>query len=175
MDFDWRRFNTYLLLAVAVGLLSGCQTSTPKKLNTVLRVHPEAVENTTFTKKIRVFKDQSVEMKIDDSPLLTDADVVNAGVVEALGGFAIQIKFSPRGQWLLDQHSSLNRGKHLAIFVEFGVKPGIARWIAAPIISHRISDGILIFTPDATREEAEEITGNLGEKKAKKTPAPEEK
>ena len=35
------------------------------------------------------------------------------------------------------------------------------RWLAAPVISHRISDGVLVFTPDATREEAEEIALGL--------------
>ena len=39
------------------------------------------------------------------------------------------------------------------IFSEFGQ----ARWLAAPMINKRISDGNYVFTPDATREEAERI------------------
>jgi hypothetical protein len=42
------------------------------------------------------------------------------------------------------------------------------RWLAAPVISHRIGDGVLVFTPDATREEAEEIALGLNNV-AKKT------
>lgn len=176
MDFDWRRFNTYLLAALGALLLCGCQTPTKsKKMNAVLRVHAEATENTAFTKTVKIFQNQSVEMKVDQSPLLLETDVVSASVVEALGGFALVIKFNPRGQWLLDQHSSLRRGKHLAIFIEFGEKPAINRWVAAPIISHRITDGTLIFTPDATRAEAEEFAGTLGEPKSDEPPKPETK
>ena len=36
-----------------------------------------------------------------------------------------------------------------------------ARWLAAPRISQRIKDGVLVFTPDATREEAERIVRGL--------------
>jgi hypothetical protein len=170
MDFDRKRFNTNLLATLVVPLvmlLCGCQSTKPKSMPAVLRVHPEATENTTFTKTVNIFQNKSVTMKIDQSPLLTEADVQRAAVVEALGGFALYIKFNPRGQWLLDQHSSLHRGKHLAIFVEFGEKNGKSRWIAAPILSHRISDGTLLFTPDATREETEEMAANLGEKEPK--------
>jgi hypothetical protein len=161
MDFASNRFNTYLLAALAACLLCACASAKHKKMNAVLRVHPEATENTTFTKTVSVFRDHPVEIKVDQSPLLTEDEVASAQVVNALGGFALVIKFNPRGQWLLDQHSSLHRGKHLAIFVEFGEKPGIHRWIAAPILSNRISDGTLIFTPDATREEAEEFASTL--------------
>jgi len=170
MDFDGKRFNTNLLAALALPLallLGGCQSTKPKTMPAVFRVHPEAVENTTFTKTVEIFQNKSVKMKIDQSPLLTEADVLRAAVVEALGGFALYVKLNPRGQWLLDKHSSLQRGKRMAIFVEFGEKNGKSRWIAAPIISHRISDGTLLFTPDATREEAEELVAGLGEKDPK--------
>jgi hypothetical protein len=36
-----------------------------------------------------------------------------------------------------------------------------ARWIAAPVIHGRISNGSLVFTPDASREEADEIARGL--------------
>ena len=38
---------------------------------------------------------------------------------------------------------------------------GELRWLAAPILQQRIRDGLLVFTPDATREEAERIVRGL--------------
>jgi len=165
MDSVCRRFNFYLLAALSVLLFCGCATHKKKKDPvTVLRVHAQAKDNTTFTRKITVFESNPVQMTVDKSTLLTDAEVTEAHVVDALGGFALVIKFDKRGQWLLDEHSSLNIGRSLAIFVQYGEKSEKARWIAAPIISNRISDGALIFTPDVTREEAELIVKGLGHK-----------
>ena len=49
----------------------------------------------------------------------------------------------------------------IAIFSQFGEEMKDYRWLAAPVINRRISDGVLVFTPDATREEAEEIALGL--------------
>lgn len=164
MDITRRCFNIYLLAALSAMLFCGCATDKNNKKNvTLLQVHAAATDKTTFTKKVSVYRNTPVVMRVDQSPLLTEQDVKKASVVEALGGFALAIEFGARGRWLLDQHSSLNKGKNLAIFTKFGDKPGVERWIAAPILSNRITDGALIFTPDATREEAELIARGLGE------------
>ena len=162
MDLARCRFNTYLLMLLAVTLLCGCKTTKSDKPETSFRVHPEAKDNSSFTRKVTVFRTTPVTMMVEQSPILTEDQIVDAAVVEALGGFAIQIKFDSRGQWLLDHHTSLNIGRRLALFTTFGEKKtGQARWLAAPIISSRTSDGMLIFTPDATREEAELIVKGL--------------
>ena len=168
MDIALRRFNLYLLLAMLALGGTACQTSKSKKLETTLRVHAEAKDDSGFTDKIKVFKDESVSMRVDQMPLLTDIDVEEARVVEALGGFALQIKFTPMGRWQLDQFTGLNIGRHYAIFVLFGKDPAVARWIAAPIVSHRISNGVILFTPDCTREEAELIVQGLPHKEKPK-------
>jgi len=175
MDSVGQRFNLYLLTAISLVLITGCATHKKKDLTTTLRVHTEAKENTTFTRKIKVFESSPVEMTVDESTLLTDAEVEKASIVEALGGFALVIQFDKRGQWLLDQHTSLNLGRHLAIFVQYGEKSEKASWIAAPILSHRIGDGALIFTPDVTREDAELIAKGLGIKKGLDKPSKEDK
>ena len=175
MDSVSRRFNLYLLAAVSTLLFCGCATHKKKEPVTVLRVHAQAKENTTFTRKIKVFENDPTELKVDQSTIVTDAEVESANVVDALGGFALVIKFDKRGQWLLDQHSSLNIGRHLAIFVQYGEKSEKAKWIAAPVISNRISDGSLIFTPDLTRDEADEIVKGLGHKAASAKAAKDDK
>lgn len=171
MDIVSRRFNIYLLAALATLLCCGCASSKKKKektFETVLRVHAQASDNTTFTRKIKVFENPPAVMTVDQSPLLTDAQVESARVVDALGGFALVIQFDKWGQRLLDQHSSLNLGRNLAIFVQFGEKADMAKWLAAPRISNRISDAALIFTPDCTREEAEIIAKGLNKKASEK-------
>lgn len=179
MDSVCRRFNIYLLAALSLLLVCGCASHKKKKekqLVTSLRVHAQAKDNTTFTKKITLFENNPTTISVDQSPLLTDADVDSAQVVDSLGGFAIVIKFGKRGQWLLDEHSSLNLGRYLAIFVQYGEsKSEKSKWIAAPIISRRISDGALIFTPDVSREDAELIVKGLGKKTGLDKPQKEDK
>lgn len=168
MDIARLCFNIYLPVALSAALFCGCASGKKnKKVVTLLQVHAVATDKSSFTKKVSVFREAPVTMRVDDSPLLTEADVKEAAVVEALGGFALAIQFGTRGRWLLDQHSSMHKGRNLVIFARFGEKEGIKRWIAAPILSNRITDGALIFTPDATREEAEMIARGLGEPKKK--------
>jgi len=62
----------------------------------------------------------------------------------------------------LESITTANRGKRIAIFTQFGVeKAAKQRWLAAPMIARRLTDGVLIFTPNATREEADEIVLGL--------------
>lgn len=182
MDFAQGRFNTYLLALLVTAFTCGCQTNQKKVEQTDLRVHTEARDNSSFTRKVSVLRATPVDVVVDQSPILTQEQIVEAKVVEALGGFAIQLKFDSRGQWLLDHHSSLNIGRRFAIFVAYGDKKAQTRWLAAPIISGRITDGMLIFTPDATREEAEAMLPGIkpeksvfDEKKADKPKAEPEK
>jgi hypothetical protein len=47
------------------------------------------------------------------------------------------------------------------IFGQWGDKPAIGRWLAAPLISHRMADGVLAFTPDLSRPEADQLVLGL--------------
>ena len=44
---------------------------------------------------------------------------------------------------------------------------GEMRWLAAPMITRQIQDGIFVFTPDASREEAERIVRGVNNVVAK--------
>ena len=74
---------------------------------------------------------------------------------------AIKIEFNSTGTVLLEQYSATNPGRHFAIFCQFGPEQKEQRWLAAPLINQRITDGKLVFTPDCTREEADEIVLGL--------------
>jgi hypothetical protein len=78
-----------------------------------------------------------------------------------MGGFDLQIQLNQEGTWLLQEYSASNPGKHFAIFSQFGEKGKESRWLAAPEFANTVSDGLIQFTPDATREEADEIALGL--------------
>lgn len=161
MNSATNRFNLYLLPALLAVVLCGCATSTPRAPEAILRIHAEATEDTAFARQIKVFKNESTTMRVYQTPMLSEQNLVDARVVEVMGGFALALKFDSTGQWMLEQYTSLNIERHYAIFVMFGKNPVIARWLAAPIISDRIADGMIIFTPDCTREEAVEFVRGI--------------
>jgi preprotein translocase subunit SecD len=110
---------------------------------------------------------------VDKSPFLTEANVEEAKVVDVPGGFDLQIKFDRRGTWLFEEFTTTNPGKHFAVFSAFPDRKGNqGRWLGAPIIKGRISNGILAFAPDVTREEAEEIARCLNNGARKNREAP---
>src|SRR5437867_3418861 len=158
------RFNLYLLLAGALALSCGCRTAGSGRKNqlSTLRLHLEADRDPAVRNEVvGIFREHPISVNVQAAPLLTEGNVAEAKVVEVLGGFALSIQFDHQGTLLLEQYSTLNRGRKFAIFTQFGDKLKESRWLAAPIISRRITDGVLIFTPDATREEAEQIALGL--------------
>ena len=157
-----RRFNIYLALAVLLGLACGCQTGKPEKEVGALRVHIEMSPDPTGTsQQISVLRSNPVLVTIKREPILTEANIVQAKVINAQGGFALEIKFDENGTWLLEQYSAANPGAHFVIFGQWGKKNSDGRWLADPVIGRRISNGTLVFTPDCSREEADQFALGL--------------
>lgn len=157
-----RRFNIYLALAFLLGLACGCQTGKPGKAVGALRVHIEVSPDPAGTSQnISMLRSDPVLITIKREPILTEANIVTAKVIDARGGFAIEIKFDENGAWLLEQYSAANPGGHFVIWGQWSEKPVDSRWLAAPIITHRIADGVLAFTPDCSREEADQLVAGL--------------
>jgi len=159
------RFNIYLLFLFVAFLACGCGSTKSKKdepLST-LRIHMEvAMVVLDFGIKVPIYRANPILIPVDKQPFLTELNVESAKVVnDAVGGFALQIEFNHSGALLLEQYTTANPGRHMAIFSLFGKEKTDSRWLGAPIISRHISNGILIFTPDATREEAERIALGL--------------
>ena len=195
-----RRFNTYLLMAVFVGVPTSwaADTAKPKSgagatvastnatsTNTAL-AKPEAApkksarqlrrEKSTFTAhietqdvgtqwclKVQVDRQFPITLTVDRTPVLEEEHVDHAEVIDVIGGFALKITLTERGASLLDAASASYRGLRLAVFSNFGQD----RWLGAPIMNQRIRNGVLIFTPDATREEAERMVNGLNNVAAK--------
>jgi preprotein translocase subunit SecD len=165
MKICWQRFNLYLLVALTVGALSGCGTPEERqerRLLSSLRLHLEAGRGENKgNEPVPVYREHPVMINIEREAFLTEKYVNEATVFEAVGGFALRIQFDHLGTTILDQYTVNNRGKRIAIFCQFGEDQQQFRWLAAPVISRRIADGVLVFTPDTTRQEAEEIAMGL--------------
>jgi preprotein translocase subunit SecD len=166
MKFCGTRFNAYLLLVIAVGFLCGCSTekSRQKKQLSSLRIHLE-VNPDNPNSETATISHSGASLNVESEPFLTEVHVKEASVVDTPGGFAIEITFGKQGGRLLEQYTTANRGKHMAIFCRFVTPPDKqlngGRWLGAPLIRQRIGNNKLTFTPEATREEAEAIAQGL--------------
>lgn len=150
-------FNIYLLLLAALAG-AGCQTSKKEKELSTIRFHLETNPDTTGRSTlVMVGRSEAFPVSIEKAPFLTEAHVQQASVVDALGGYQIMIQFDRQGTWLLEQYSTASKGKRVAVYSNFPE----GRWLAAPRLSNRISDGLFVFTPDATRQESERIVKGL--------------
>ncbi len=117
-----RRFNLYLALAAALALLCGCQTHWHRQKGPVsaLRVHIQVNPDSLGTSQtISVLRSDPVLVTISRNPILTEANIVAAKVIDVQGGFAIEIQFDENGTWLLEQYSAANPGGHFAIWSQW--------------------------------------------------------
>jgi hypothetical protein len=149
-------FNTYLaLIALLAPLMGGCLSMrSQKRAEASLRFHLEAnLDGTDRSQPISIGRSAPFAMVIESRSFLSEFNIERAAVVDAPGGFALSIQFDREGGWILEQYSTVHKGRRVAIAAEFGE----LRWIAAPILRDRITNGLFVFTPDTTREEAEKI------------------
>jgi hypothetical protein len=177
MTIRWPRFNLYLRLALALtlALASGCMSPEeqakrhPAKISIHLETRPDG---TNLNEAVPIYRKEPVMVNVERIAFVNELNVADAKVIDVVGGFALRLQFDRQGTWLLEEKSTASASKRFAIFCKFGPNLRISRWLAAPVISGRISDGVLTFTPDATREEAEVIAqglSNVGREVSKKT------
>lgn len=158
------RFNHYLPLLLVLALVCGCQTGRkPKGPIAILRVHLEASPlDSDHSAPVPIYRADPVLVNVERQPVIDERHVKSAKVVDSLGGFVLQIEFDKQGSLLLEQCSVSYRGRRCAIFCQFGSgKSFTSRWLAAPVLARHITDGVLSFTPDADRDEAEQIASGL--------------
>jgi preprotein translocase subunit SecD len=158
------QFNLYLLALLAGFLACGCQSTEKKqkKQLSTLRVHVQVTPDATDkSAPVPIYREAPVLVNVQRAAFLTEADITEARVINVTGGFVMQVLFNQRGTWLLEQYSANHVGKQFAIFSQFGEALKESRWLGAPRIPRRITNGMLVFTPDATREEAEQIALGL--------------
>jgi hypothetical protein len=163
------RFNLNLWALVALAACVGCQTPEQKqsrkreKQLATIRVHLEiGSPRPGQTQQAAVLRAAPILLNIEKNPFLNEIHVQSAQVVEHPGGFALAVRFNTQGKWLLEQYTATNPNRRLAVRCQWGVAPDVQdRWVAAPLISGRIVEGVLTFTPDASRDEADQIAIGL--------------
>ena len=164
MNSPARSFN--IILALLFCGWTGCKSANEKKSDeqknaTFLRFHLQTNPTTPGrTAQASVYREHPVLFTVERDAVLDEGFLRKAELVDVdeHGGCAIKLTFDEAGTRRLDALTIENRGKH---FVIRGVWTD-NRWLAAPVINKRITNGEFIFTPDATREEAERIIAGLG-------------
>lgn len=167
--------NSIFCAALALALLAGCYApddpkgagkTKPGKEAAVLYFHIEtSPDGTPFSQQVNVPRGTAEPINVEVKPFLESGSLLEATLVDTdkFGGFALLLQFNQHGVFALDSYTSANRGRRIAVFAQFGDQ----RWIAAPLINRRISNGMLQFTPDLTREEAEYVVAGLNNVAAK--------
>jgi preprotein translocase subunit SecD len=154
--------NVYLTLLTAAALLAlpGCQSNShQKKTTVVLRLHIEnPPDDSDHLTQVPIFRAKPVQVSIDKVPFLDETAVARAEVIDDHGLHALQIQFNSHGRLVLEMVSGANPGRRIAIKSIFN---GELRWLAAPVMNRHIRNGVLTFSPDATRAEAETIAKGL--------------
>ena len=162
MKSRFPRFNFYLLLLVLT-VADGCKTAQERhqdKIASTFRLFLEA--NPDGTDSTALIQIAGVELHVNNAPFLDESSVTNAAVVDTRdGGYAIRVQYDRHGTLVLDSVTNENHRRRLAVFTQYGAgKPEHSRWLAAPYGSP-ITDGVLLFTPLASREESDEIVLGL--------------
>ena len=162
MKISKAAFNLFLWLAiVTVGL--GCKTAEEKEKENraaTLRFHLETnPDGTPYNRPVPIYRSNPVFVNVENNAVLDEGMMQKAEIVEVdeHGGWAIKITFDPTGTRRLANFTTANKGKRVAIQSRWDQ----VRWLAAPIITRNITDGVFVFTPDASREEAELIVEGL--------------
>lgn len=163
-------FNLLLVLSLASGLVSGAAESSdtsrkrsrkPKPVERI-RVHVES-RHDIAERSLKVEVGQgpgAMKFQVEKLPILNEVHVERAALLEVPGGFQVQLKFDSLGAKILESYTAAAAGRHLLLLTEFDEE---SRWIAAPLIRRRIGDGVLAFSPQITREEADRLVKGLNQ------------
>lgn len=158
-SWQWN-INVFCAAALAF-FLCGCKSAEERKHakeESVISLHIETnPDGSAKNTPVPVYRKRPMMVNVVIQPILTTEDLASASVVDVQGGFGVELVFSEHGTKILDMYTTSQKGRRIAINAAF---PEI-RWLAAPLITHRISDGKFVFTPDATKEEAERLVRGL--------------
>ena len=155
-------FSAAVSLIILSLSLSGCASRSdggkPSDKYSTLRLYGAVQPDRTGRhQSVPINRRTPMMMTVADQPFLDEGYIMEAAVVESVGGFSLRIQYDRRGTGLLENATHRMRNQHIAIHSSFPE----SRWLAAPVIDTPISNGLLVFTPDASREEAERIASGL--------------
>ena len=107
--------------------------------------------------KLMAGSSSPVIMTVEKDAFTDEGFLEDAKLIDTLGGPMIALKFNSRGALRMQMWTVSKPGRHIAVWSRWTD----GRWLAAPMVSRAIEDGVLVFSPDATREEAQEIVRGL--------------
>jgi hypothetical protein len=161
MKLPLSRFN--IILAMFLLLPLGCKTSEERKKAkeaTFMRFHIESnVDGTQHNMRVPVYRSNPIMVGVERDATLDEGfmDKVELVTVDEFGNYAIKVTFNEQGAKRLDYVTSTYKGRRFVVQARWTE----TRWLAAPLVTKRITDGVFIFTPDASREECERIISGL--------------
>jgi len=158
----WGWFSPMWILACLLGcVLVGCagkkSKKDPDKDASTLRLHMETQPGILGSGKVKVIRSQPITIAIEKEPFLDEGFVKAARVMETPGGHAIGVEFTERGALRLQMATGTRAGRRMVIWSRWTE----GRWLAAVIVSRANDTGVIVFTPDASREECERIVRGL--------------
>lgn len=174
MNFRAVPFNIYLagLATVVAALCAGCtspETRRREKVHyTELWLYEGLPGTLIDTNKMMAVTVANIPIVVRKTPFLTEEDLEEAKVIDSPGGgYAMQLRFNDHGRFELDTFTGTHRGRHLAVFTRYGIRkkqdeiPLKEAWLAAPLITRQVNDGIITFTPSVGKEELYSILDGL--------------
>lgn len=172
----WRTsFNIYLL-SLAMAVLAGCagggagkSTTKPgkkastKEASTIRFHYVMNPDGTPRCQPISVYRASPMTFYVDSTPFLWEAYVTRASVTTNFGTYGLRLEFERQGAIALQTFTAHFKSRRIAIRSDFGE----SRWLAAPIVTEIITNGVYEFTPDASHDEMERIARGLNTLAAK--------
>jgi hypothetical protein len=161
MKVPLSRFN--IILAMLLLITAACKSTEEKKKAkeaTFLRFHIETnVDGTQHNAHVAVYRANPMMVGVERNAALDEGfmEKVEVVTVDEFGNHAIKVTFDETGTKRLDYVTSMYKGRRMVVHARWTE----TRWLAAPLITKRITDGVFIFTPDASREESERIVAGL--------------
>lgn len=165
-----RPINTFFCWAGLLVLAAGCATTPAEKQAkqeakemSVVRLFTEVRDESMAGSKASLPRSNPMEIKIDKEPFADERDVARAAVVNAVGGFAIRLELTSHGRMTLEQASVTHAGLRLVAFGQWSLnkEESVQRWLAAPVMKTALRAGVVVFTPDLSREEADRFVRGL--------------
>lgn len=165
-----RPFNTFFQGGLLLLLLTGCATTPEAKQAkeaekdvSIVRLFTELRDESMVGTKVSLPRSNPMEIAIDKEPFADERDVARADVVKALGGFAIRIEMTQHGRMTLEGASVSRAGLKLVIFGQWttGKEATVQRWLGGPVMRRALRDGVIVFTPDCDKEEADRFVRGL--------------
>lgn len=165
MKLSRRGFNQYLVAALLLGT-AGCSTVDEEgaPLLTSLSVHLEAGSaEAGQSGSVRILRSRPLSINVQFRPFLTQDHVVKADLHDSFGTHDIALHLNREGQLILHNTLRANPGMRVAFFCQFGQEEEEGRWLAAPRFEPGEVEDVLVFTPDADRDESVRVVLGLNQ------------